>query len=122
MLTIGSTGFYCLATCVPMQRPTIYSLSREVITCINHHLLYSEDASDPEALVNLATTCRYLSDPLLDVIWRELPDIIPLLRLLPSELCTTTLEETPLEPWYERRKEFVRTPLPKFTLLRFTQF
>ena len=91
-----------------MSPPTIYSLSREIITHIALYLRESrEDASARTALVSLATTCRYLSEPVLDVMWHTLPDVIPLLLALPADLCTITPEQPPLGPPYDRRKEFV---------------
>ncbi|KAI0331723.1 hypothetical protein GY45DRAFT_1433647 [Cubamyces sp. BRFM 1775] len=98
-----------------MQRPTIYSISREAIIHIGRLLFDGEDAVPArKALVAFATTCRYLSEPLLDVIWHELPDIIPLLLQLPADLYTTALEETAIGPQYKRRKEFIllRDPVP----------
>ncbi|KAI0659818.1 hypothetical protein C8Q70DRAFT_981517 [Cubamyces menziesii] len=99
-----------------MQPSTVYSLSHEVVTRIGSLLFNSNDVNvvtSRKALISLATTCRYLSEPLLDIIWRELPDTIPLFLLLPSDLCTTTVEEIPLEPWYKQRTELVllRTPV-----------
>ena len=91
-----------------MQQSTVYSLSHEVVTRIGLSLFNSNDVvTSRKALISLATTCRYLSEPLLDIIWRELPDTIPLFLLLPSDLCTTTVEEIPLEPWYKQRTELV---------------
>ncbi|KAI0659828.1 hypothetical protein C8Q70DRAFT_97118 [Cubamyces menziesii] len=98
-----------------MSPPTIYSLSREIVTHIALYLRESrEDASARTALVSLATTCRYLSEPVLDVMWHTLPDVIPLLLALPADLCTITPEQPPLGPPYDRRKEFIllRDPVP----------
>ncbi|KAI0331726.1 hypothetical protein GY45DRAFT_1433650 [Cubamyces sp. BRFM 1775] len=87
--------------------PTVYSLSREVITRVAHLLYYEGKEPDRRTLVSLAATCRYISEPVLDVIWHTLPDVISLLLVLPTDLCTTVLEEVPSGHFDRRRKEFI---------------
>jgi hypothetical protein len=37
-------------------------------------------------LVSLAESCRIFTDTALDILWQELPTLVPLLKLLPDDL------------------------------------
>lgn len=73
-----------------MPAPSLLSLPDSVIIDIFIHLvpekiLWTEKRGSPE-LVALATTCRQLSKHALDVLWQDIPSVIPLLMTLPPDL------------------------------------
>ncbi|KAI0331724.1 hypothetical protein GY45DRAFT_556901 [Cubamyces sp. BRFM 1775] len=60
-----------------------YSLRTRICEC-----LYEEGTWESlQAILSFALTCRWFTDPALDVLWRTLPSIVPLLRTLPKDLC-----------------------------------
>lgn len=72
---------------------SIYSLPQEVIVNVCSFVLVKHPLSllgwnkDKKTLACLARTCRTLSGPALTVLWHTLPDILPLLSTLPTDLC-----------------------------------
>lgn len=42
--------------------------------------------SNLSPLAHLARTCRLFREPALDILWRELDDVSPLMKCLPSNL------------------------------------
>ena len=41
--------------------------------------------SGSRTLVNLALTCKMFSEPALNILWRFLPNLVPLIRSLPPD-------------------------------------
>ena len=54
-------------------------------------------APESPELVALATTCRILSEHALNVLWKELPSLIPLVMTMPSDLIAWS--SAPYAPW-----------------------
>ncbi|RDX41459.1 hypothetical protein OH76DRAFT_215542 [Lentinus brumalis] len=73
--------------------PNIYSLPQEVIVHVCSYILVRHPVStvgwqrDEKTLARLARTSKTLSGPALTVLWRTLPNILPLLFTLPADLC-----------------------------------
>ncbi|RDX53397.1 hypothetical protein OH76DRAFT_1479846 [Lentinus brumalis] len=73
-----------------MTAPSLLGMPASVITEFCSYLLpnkysWGEKCISPE-LVALATTCRLLSEHALDVLWKELPSVVPLILTMPSDL------------------------------------
>lgn len=69
-------------------RTGICSLPREIISLICWNVAPGKyHGTAPGNLLSLARSCRFLSEPALDIIWNTLPSIWPLLLLLPEDLC-----------------------------------
>lgn len=45
-----------------------------------------ESPNGRRSLSRLARTCRALSEPALNILWRELDSIVPIIGLFPSQL------------------------------------
>ncbi|KAJ3557282.1 hypothetical protein NM688_g1554 [Phlebia brevispora] len=63
----------------------------EIATCIIRHAKTYDaqvrvEAASLSALAALARTCQTLSSPALDELWAEPPDLLPILKCLPSHL------------------------------------
>jgi len=43
-------------------------------------------------LAALAVTCRHFEHPALDVLWRTIPSLIPLVKCLPPDLWEMTIQ------------------------------
>ncbi|KAI0367381.1 hypothetical protein BV20DRAFT_560788 [Pilatotrama ljubarskyi] len=69
-----------------MSTPTVFKLSREVITIICRLLIPSNSDRIPCHVLSVVLSCRFLSEPMLDVLWEVLPHIGPLMRTLPADL------------------------------------
>jgi hypothetical protein len=48
-------------------------------------LIVLQLSHDGETLVRIAQTCKLFLTAALPIIWRELPSVVPLLKLLPNE-------------------------------------
>lgn len=75
-----------------LRRLTITALPPDTILYICRLLVrWPKQSSRPPRqrhLAALATTCSYLSDPALDVLWHTLASLVPLLEYtLPKDLC-----------------------------------
>jgi len=49
-----------------------------------------ETAGGRSSIARLARTCKAISDPALDVLWKHIDGLTPLLRLMPSNLFRVT--------------------------------
>ncbi|KAI0367374.1 hypothetical protein BV20DRAFT_560327 [Pilatotrama ljubarskyi] len=70
----------------------IRALPYDVLLKICESLRQEESWEGMKALSSLARTCRFLSQPALDGLWRVLPSIVPLLRTLPEDVLHFTPE------------------------------
>ena len=65
------------------------ALSSELLLQIVSHLGQHSSPPLPQDMVTLATlarVCRRFSDPALNMIWKHLPSIIPLILTMPRDL------------------------------------
>ncbi|KAL1937181.1 hypothetical protein VTO73DRAFT_14480 [Trametes versicolor] len=66
-----------------MDLATYIAFTKEVITYICDQVAAEEDS---KTLASLAQVSRAFHDPALDALWRRIPGVTPLLRLLPPDL------------------------------------
>ena len=70
-------------------------------------LVFNDDSLSRATVLNMALTCLYWHEIAMEVLWRELPSLVPLFMLMPEDAwCAPRGERTPLEPI-----RFVRTHL-----------
>ncbi|KAJ6521807.1 hypothetical protein DFH09DRAFT_1424500 [Mycena vulgaris] len=72
---------------VPIRlTPALRCLGTFDVFCevIGHTHRVDEDVHRNESLVNILLTCKAFTEPALDLLWRELTSLRPLLKLLPS--------------------------------------
>jgi hypothetical protein len=60
-----------------------------LLRAIFEHLIDAKDERDVvvharSQLLRLATCCKAFSEPALDLLWRKMDDLLPLLKILPS--------------------------------------
>lgn len=58
--------------------------------------IFEDSESGPETMAALARTCQDFQDTALDILWKEVPDLVPLLKCLPSDAWKiTSVNDTP---------------------------
>lgn len=73
---------------ISIQNP----LPREVLNEICHAVLCPDRPWNEglKTLASLARTCRLFHEPAINVIWRDIPDLLPLIHTLPEDLWLET--------------------------------
>lgn len=85
---------------------------REILSIIFSHCTpldllsaYRDEDDSASDLLALARTCRVFKDPALDLLWRDLDDLSPLVRCLPEAFhtvsgryCNTVVRWLPVLP------------------------
>ncbi len=89
------------------------SLPKKLILQICWELAYDgNDSASPKELLPCAYTCRYISDPALDVVWDTLPSMSPMFRLLlPEDLRVFRSINTVSRDWFEVEHDAIRLEL-----------
>lgn len=64
------------------MHPFLHALD---ILGIVFEMVFEEPESGPKSMVALACTCRIFQDTALDILWRNIPSFVPLIRCLPTD-------------------------------------